>query len=195
MNRIMVIGPGGVGKSTFSKKLCPFLQYELIHLDVLYWKAGWKRTPEAEWQNIVKEQVKKDRWIIDGNHHSTLDIRLERADTIIFFDFKRRVYLWNSIKRTLKGKFLGIKRDDIADGCPERFDSTFYGWIWNFKKRHRKEYLELLDNLKDKKNIIIFKKKKDADDFLKNCEARRSHKVEFSKDFCSPKVGLQEITQ
>ena len=166
MKRIIVIGSGGAGKSTFSKKLHKITNLKLVHLDILYWRPNWVRMPEDEWQELIKKLVSKDEWIIDGNHNSTLEIRIERADTIIFFDLPRVACMTNAVKRTIKGKIFGLQRDDIARGCPEKFDPSFYGWVWNFNKDFRPKYLKLLDSLKDEKNIVIFKNQGDVYKFL-----------------------------
>ena len=44
MKRIMIIGSGGSGKSTFSSKLSEVLGLPLYHLDAYYWKPGWIAT-------------------------------------------------------------------------------------------------------------------------------------------------------
>ena len=166
MNRIIVIGSGGAGKSTFSKKLHKITNLELIHLDVLYWRPNWERTPVELWEKTMHELVAKDKWIIDGNHDDTLKIRLDRADTIIFFDLPRSTCVFNAVKRTVKGQVFGVHRNDVADGCPERFDSVFYSWVWSFNKKFRPKYLQLLDSMKKDKNIIIFKNYSDVYKFL-----------------------------
>jgi adenylate kinase family enzyme len=47
MNKILVIGCCGAGKSTFSKKLLAILNVELIHLDQYYHKPNWEE-PEKK---------------------------------------------------------------------------------------------------------------------------------------------------
>ena len=116
MNRILIIGCAGSGKSTFAKKLHTLIDCELIHLDRIFWKPGWVRTPKNEWRKMQNELVTKESWIIDGNYHNTMDIRLSRADTVIFFDFPRILCLWNALKRSFKGHIFNAKRDDMADG-------------------------------------------------------------------------------
>jgi len=157
MKRIIIIGNCGSGKSTFSKKLNRHLNLELIHLDNLFWKPNWKETPKQEWKDIVQKIIQKDNWIIDGNYNSTLDIRVKRADTIIFLDIPRSICLWNASMRVIKGKYFKVDRDDIANGCKERFNLSFYKWIWNYNKNVRQRYLNLLNSLKNEKEIIIFK--------------------------------------
>ena len=166
MKRILIIGNGGSGKSTFAKKLHQKLNLELIHLDNLFWKPNWIQTPKLEWHNVVQELIQKEKWIIDGNFNSTLEMRIEKADTIIFFDMKRKTCLWNATKRIIKGKYFKVERNDITKGCNEKFDTEFFRWIWNYNKKVRPHYLDLLNSLKDEKQVIIFRDYKDRDSFL-----------------------------
>src|SRR3982751_1716212 len=99
MKKILVIGSGGAGKSTFAQRLGAILKLEVIHLDSLYWSSGWVEMPKDEWRTMVDELLKKDSWIMDGNYGGTLDIRLEAADTVVFLDISRLICLWRILKR------------------------------------------------------------------------------------------------
>ena len=57
MKKVLVIGSGGAGKSTFARRLSKKTGLEVIHLDQLYWKPNWVETPKDEWQEIVKEII------------------------------------------------------------------------------------------------------------------------------------------
>jgi len=94
MKKIMLIGSGGSGKSTLSKKIGEILNVPVYHLDQIFWKPGWGPTPEKEWDNLLRELVKKEKWIIDGNYSKTLDIRLKEADTVIFLDMPRYLTIY-----------------------------------------------------------------------------------------------------
>ncbi|MDA3838001.1 MAG: hypothetical protein PF574_03355 [Candidatus Delongbacteria bacterium] len=57
MKRILIIGSGGAGKSTFSKQLSKILGIPIIHLDVHFWLPGWEMTESNKWiieKNIIK---------------------------------------------------------------------------------------------------------------------------------------------
>ena len=45
MNRIVVIGSAGSGKSTLSQKLGQIYSLPVVHLDKYYWKPNWVATP------------------------------------------------------------------------------------------------------------------------------------------------------
>ncbi|MDG0808073.1 EutP/PduV family microcompartment system protein [Cohnella rhizosphaerae] len=87
MQRILVIGSAGSGKSTLSQRLSEQLQLPVIHLDKYYWKPNWVPTPNEDWDKFVLGTTNRDQWIMDGNYTRTLDLRLKRADTVIFFRF------------------------------------------------------------------------------------------------------------
>ncbi len=154
--RIAIIGCCGAGKSTLAKILGEKLNLPVIHLDAYYWQPGRQETKQNEWLARQQELIKSDRWIIDGNYGSTMDIRLARANTIIWLDFNRYVCLRRVLKRYLQ--YAGNPRPDMAQGCPERFNWEFLEYVWNFPQIHRLRILERLAKCQDNKQIIILQK-------------------------------------
>jgi len=84
--RVIVTGLAGSGKSTLSLALGAKTGLPVIHLDLAFWKPGWVEPSEAEWREKQRLVLAGDAWIADGNYHETLDLRLERADTVVFLD-------------------------------------------------------------------------------------------------------------
>jgi len=168
MNRIMIIGCCGAGKSTLSRKLHKITGLELIHLDQHYWKPNWVETHKAEWEKIVTNLSEKPNWIIDGNYGGTMNIRFERADTIIYLDYPTIKNLWRITKRILK--YHGQVRPDMPEGCKERFDLAFYHYVATYNLVRRKSLMNKMEKLKEEKRILIFKNDKEADVFLKELE-------------------------
>jgi adenylate kinase family enzyme len=164
LQKILVIGCCGAGKSTFSKKLQAILELELIHLDQYYHKPNWEEPKKVEWEKRVNNLVQKPSWIMDGNYSETMDIRIKNADTIIYLDYPNLKCFWRVIKRVFK--YNGIQRSDMANGCKEEFDLEFLYFVLMFNIRFRKEILTKLNLVKDKKEVCVFKTDKQADKFL-----------------------------
>ena len=57
---------------------------------------------------------------MDGNYGSSLDLRLPRADTVLWFDYPRHVCLRRVFWRI--ATTYGRVREDLAPGCPEQLD-------------------------------------------------------------------------
>ena len=55
MNRIMVIGCGGAGKSTLSHRIYEITGLELIHLDKHFWLPDWIEPNKGVWEEKVIE--------------------------------------------------------------------------------------------------------------------------------------------
>lgn len=138
MERVMIIGCGGAGKSTLARQLGEVTGLPVVHLDKLFWKSGWVESSKAEIDEKIRQAAACPRWIMDGNYNRTLEQRLERADTVIYLDFPRMVCLWGVFKRLLTN--LGKVRPDMPEGCPEKVDLEFLRWIWNFNKDKRPQY-------------------------------------------------------
>ena len=121
--RVLVIA----GKSTFARALAAMTGLPLIHLDKEFWRPGWKATPRPEWRTRTSELVAGERWIMDGNYAGTLDLRLPRADSVMWCDYSRLVCLRRAVWRAVTG--YNRVRADMAEGCPERFDPEFLRYI------------------------------------------------------------------
>jgi len=164
VKRIMVIGCCGAGKSTLAKELHNKTGLEVFHLDQYYWKPNWVETPKAEWEPIVDNLSKKETWIIDGNYNSTMDPRIERADTIIYLDFPTYKCLWRITKRIWN--YRGRERPDMTVGCKERFDLEFYHYVAIFNLMRRKPILNKLKQVATTKSVFIFRSDKETAAYL-----------------------------
>ena len=164
MRRVIVIGSGGAGKSTFARRLGSLLGINVIHLDVEHWGPGWVEPPKDEWRRKVEELVAGEAWIIDGNYSGTLDVRLAACDTVIFLDLPRAVCLWRVLKRALMYK--GSRRPDMAEGCREKFDLSFLIWIWNYPSRTRPKVVELLKQHSQDKRVVRLRSRAEVEKFL-----------------------------
>ena len=129
--RILVLGPCGAGKSTLAAALGERLGLPVIHLDKEYWRAGWVEPPQAEWLGKVEELIARPRWVMDGNYGGTLARRLERADCVVNLDYPRRAFFPRIVRRLLIT--LGRTRQDMAAGCPARFDAEFWRNAWRYR--------------------------------------------------------------
>lgn len=163
MKRVIVIGCGGAGKSTFSRNLSDKLDIPVYHLDKLFWNRGWISTPQDEFDNKIQELANRDKWIIDGNYIRTFDMRAERADTIIFINMPTYVCFYRVIKRRVMYK--DKIRPDMAEGCPEGIDFEFFKWVLTYNKKIRPRILEKLKKYNDK-TVIILNSEKEVKDFI-----------------------------
>ena len=168
MKKIAIIGSGGAGKSTFARQLSTKLNIEVYHLDAILWKTNWTGTPKDEQKRIQHELIANESWIIDGNYGSTLDIRLNAADTIIFLDIHRLICLYRAIKRILQ--YRNRTRPDMAEGCEERFDPAFLKWIWKYPQTRRPATINKLEKLSEEKKVIILHSPKEVKRFIENLE-------------------------
>ena len=167
MNRIIVIGCPGSGKSTLSKIMAKKLSLPLVHLDQLFWDSGWKEKSREDFDALLLAELKKERWIIDGNYSRTLCARLEKADTVVFLDYPRVVCVYRVLKRVITR--YGESRSDMGENCPERFDLSFLKYIWHFCKTDRPKLVSILEKAEGK-NIIVIRNEAERSAFLASLE-------------------------
>ena len=137
--RVIVTGLAGSGKSTFSLALAASTGLPVIHLDLYFWKPGWVAPSESEWREKQRGLLAGPAWIADGNDLETLDVRLERAETVVLLDTPWWICAGRAFLRGLR-KPVG----EMPEGCDDsarrrlRDEWRLIGALW----RHRRSETE-----------------------------------------------------
>ncbi len=164
MRRIVILGCSGAGKSTLARTLGQRLHIPVFHLDAILWKPGWVMSSREDEIAAQRRIVAGESWIIDGNYAASLDVRLPRADTLIYLDYPRWKCLWRALARWLRHR--GRQRPDMGARCPEKFDWEFLCWIWNFRRDVRPGVLEKIRAWRDRATVVILRSDAEVQAFL-----------------------------
>lgn len=175
MQRVLVLGPGGAGKSVLSRELASITGLPLVHLDREFWGPDWTRPDDGAWHARIEELLAGERWIVDGTHADTIDRRLERADGAILLDYSR----WTAVKgvftRLLTRR--GRRRADLAPGCRNRLDRDYWSWVWTYRTKTRPEILAALDRHKDHVERVTLRNRRHAQRWLDALRAKPTRGV------------------
>lgn len=166
MDRILVIGNCGAGKTYFSEQLAQKLNLPLIHLDHLFWLPNWQQRPRAEFDKILLNALQKERWIIDGNYMRTLPTRIKYTSTVVYLNFNRWLCAYRVIKRFLKGQ-------QQAQGCTQKISLSF---LWKILFSHPLHQKKSIENLKTQYLQLIWIElitPTDAANFLQSLETNQ----------------------
>jgi adenylate kinase family enzyme len=166
MERILVMGSSGSGKSTFARRLGVITGIPVVSLDALYWQPGWIEPDAAEFEARATEAARPPRWIMDGNYRSSGagDLRRGLADTVIWFDLPRRTCMTGIMTRIATS--YGRVRPEMAPGCPEQIDVEFFRYVWSYRRLQRPKLLQYLEGLRPDQALISFTDREQADEYL-----------------------------
>lgn len=162
LRRVVAVGAYGAGKTTLARELGDALDLPVHHLDSLRWLPDWQLVPLPEWRELLEELVRTGDWIIDGNFEHTLDIRLRRAQTVLFLDVPLPVSLWRIARRRLAR----ADRPDLAPGCVESLNLRFLRLLVDYRRRVRPQLLELIESHAEGRQIVMLQNRRDAEALL-----------------------------
>ena len=160
MNKVIIIGCPGSGKTTFAEKLQKCTALPLYYLDAIWHKPDKTHIPREEFDQRITEIFSEEKWIIDGNYKRTIELRMTQCDTVFLFDLPTEVCLQGVTER------IGKERYDLP-WLETELDSEFRQFIEDFPKDTLPYIYELIEKYKDEKRIIIFKSREESDEYLK----------------------------
>lgn len=160
MNKAIIIGCPGSGKTTFAEKLSKYTGLPLYYLDAIWHKPDKTHIPREEFDERINEIFSTPQWIIDGNYKRTIEMRLRQCDTVFLFDLPTEVCLQGATERIGKGRY------DMP-WIETELDSEFKQFIEEFPETTLPYIYELTDKYKAEKEVVVFKSREDADEFLK----------------------------
>ena len=159
MQRIIVIGCPGSGKTTFAIKLRDKIGLSLYHLDAIWHKSDRTHISREEFDLRLGEILSRDSWIIDGNYSRTLERRMAACDTVFLFDLPVEACLAGAKSR------IGTKRPDMP-WVDTELDHALAAEIERFEKENLPAIYTLLDKYSSGRRIVIFKSREAADAFI-----------------------------
>lgn len=176
MQRVLVMGSSGAGKSTFARKLWAITGIPAVSLDALFWKPGWIPSGDAEFDERVSEAANAPRWVMDGNYilHAGA-LRRALADTAIWFDLPRATCMIGVMTRITTR--YGQVRPEMAPGCPERFDAEFLHYVWTFRRAQRPQLANFFEGLRPDQTLMRFGCRTEADRYLRDLSASAAGSV------------------
>jgi adenylate kinase family enzyme len=180
MNRVVIIGSPGAGKSTLARALGRILHMNVVHLDRVFWEHSWKKKPLKTRIDILLEIVRKnDRWIIEGTYLGSSKPRMEAADTIIFLDTNALVCLYRIFKRHFNHE--DIHRA-IPEGCHDKLNliRILKVLVFPFKGKIALKR-KLLLYASDSKHVIRLRSTKEVASFLDQLDTQLNEKKKFAK--------------
>ena len=160
MEKVIIIGCPGSGKSTFARKLKSITNLPLYHLDMIFWNKDKTTVSKEIFLNSIQSVMNTSKWIVDGNYMSSMELRIKECDTVFFLDYPTGICLEGikSRKGQLRSDIPWIENND---------DEDFLEYIKSFNKMVRSEIINLLKKYSCK-NIITFYSRKEAEDYLLN---------------------------
>ncbi|WP_053762186.1 adenylate kinase [Streptomyces sp. AS58] len=122
MERILVVGVTGAGKTTLAQTLSSRLGVPYHEMDALYFNGpNW--AININLTEDVSSLTAEPRWIIDSlGYPDVRDLLWDRADTVIWLDYPKRVIIPRVLRRSFRRT---VTREALFGGNRE----TWTGWL------------------------------------------------------------------
>jgi adenylate kinase family enzyme len=167
VERIAIVGCGGSGKSYVAREIGRLLEAPVTHLDAVYFDDEWNPLPMEKFEALQRELVAAPRWVIDGNYNSTLQVRLEAADTVIFMDMPTRTCLWGIISRQLRHG----RGQNTQAGVYNRINRDVLRYVAGYRRKMRPRVQAKLDQYATHADVIALTGRRRTRRFLRDVAA------------------------
>ena len=123
LQRFVVVGISGSGKSTTARRIAQRLAIAHIELDAAYHQAGWRPAALDDMRAQVDAATAGPSWVVDGNYVSRVqDVVWPKAQVVVWLDLPRRVVMpalaWRTFSR-------GVMQTELWNGNREELGNLF----------------------------------------------------------------------
>lgn len=140
MNRIVVIGTTGSGKTTLARALSAALGIPRAEQDAFFHEAHWQPAAPERFRARVDAFTAQPAWVIDGNYVPVRDLIWSRADTLVWLDYPAPIVFRRLLLRTVRRS---LTREELWNGNRERLLPNLFtpgGLIpWFFRTHWRRQ--------------------------------------------------------
>ncbi len=102
MQRILVIGTSGSGKSTVALAIAKRLSLTYTPTDPFYWEPGWKPASSAKVDARLRAVLAEPAWVLDGNFDDRRDWVWARAEGIVWLDLPWLLTVYRVVTRNVR---------------------------------------------------------------------------------------------
>ena len=160
MQRIVVIGTTGSGKSRLAAQHSHRTRLRIVELDALYWDRDWQGVPLELFRHRVEREIRDGGWIVVGNYGQVRDLVWPAADTLIWLDLPFPLVMSRLVRRTVKRAL--TKEELWGTGNTESLFRSFFSrqsilwWAAKTHRRNRERFTAECRSLpKDKKVVRL----------------------------------------
>jgi adenylate kinase family enzyme len=145
MERVVVIGNSGGGKSTLARRVAERYSLPYHEIDTILWEPGWRLADEATYKAEHARLIAEERWVLDGlGTRDSIPERLARATDIILIDMPVWMHYRLAAERHIA--WITGHREHVPAGMtePPPLDGLFKN-IWDVDRSWMPEIRSLIE--------------------------------------------------
>jgi len=169
MQRVVILGTTGSGKSWLAARLAARLDSRIVELDALYWGPDWQPAPFELFRYRVECETRDGDWIVVGNYSQVRDLVWHEADTLVWLDLPLGVVMTQLLSRTVQR--IATAEDLWGTGNRETVRKSFFSrdsiLLWAFKthRRNRARFAAEFARLAETKHVVRLQSRREVERF------------------------------
>jgi len=169
MQRIVILGTTGSGKSWLAARLAARLGLHVVDLDALFWGPDWQPVPVELFRYRVECEIREGGWIVAGNYYQARDLVWEAADTLVWLDLPLPLVMARLLRRTARRI---VTREDLwGTGNRETALRSFFSrqsillWALKTHRRNRARFFADSERLAKTKRVVRLRSRREVERF------------------------------
>lgn len=155
MQRVMIIGSVGAGKTTLGTRLARLFGLPVVHLDEIVWQSGCRTIADEDFFALHRRLIAGDAWLIEGvGPWESWDERAAAADTLVLPDYSQAQAARWVLRRQARA-LLG-RQPASPPGCPiVPMTLRLLRWVRAYRREMRPHILALADRERRRGKAIL----------------------------------------